>query len=131
MLVNLPDFADRVAHQIRVLHVVDRIPTVFFLVGQRAFYHRIEGFEQGRTDGQIAFVTGAGQGAGRVIAITLAKHNAGGVAVNDFVAKRAQAVADEIIAMSIPACAVPADVSDIESVAAAMISAGPYNAVSQ
>ena len=32
-------------------------------------------------DGQIAFVTGAGQGAGRGIALALARHNAGGVAV--------------------------------------------------
>ena len=37
--------------------------------------------------GQIAFVTGAGQGAGRAIALALARHNAGGVAVNDFVAE--------------------------------------------
>ena len=33
--------------------------------------------------GQIAFVTGAGQGAGRAIALALARHNAGGVAVNE------------------------------------------------
>ena len=32
--------------------------------------------------GQIAFVTGAGQGAGRAIALALAHHNAGGVAVS-------------------------------------------------
>lgn len=70
--------------------------------------------------GQIAFVTGAGQGAGRAIALTLAKHNAGGIAVNDFVAERAQAVAEEIIAMGIPAYAAPADVSDLRSVTAAM-----------
>ncbi|WP_317929675.1 SDR family NAD(P)-dependent oxidoreductase [Halioxenophilus sp. WMMB6] len=74
-------------------------------------------------DGQIAFVTGAGQGAGRAIALALAKHNAGGVAVNDFVAERAQAVADEIKALGIPAVATPADVSDINSVTAAMDSA--------
>ena len=29
--------------------------------------------------GQIALVTGAGQGAGRAIALALARHNAGGV----------------------------------------------------
>ena len=39
--------------------------------------------------GQVAFVTGAGQGAGRAIALMLARHNAGGIAVNDFVQERA------------------------------------------
>ena len=43
--------------------------------------------------GQVALVTGAGQSAGRGIALMLARHNAGGVAVNDFVAERAAAVA--------------------------------------
>lgn len=70
--------------------------------------------------GQVAFVTGAGQGAGRAIAIALAKHNAGGVAVNDFVEERAQAVADEISALGVPAVAAPADVGDHASVKAAM-----------
>lgn len=70
-------------------------------------------------NGQIALVTGAGQGAGRAIALALAHHNAGGVAVNDFVAERAQAVADEIAALGIPAVAAPADVGDHTSVAEA------------
>jgi 3-oxoacyl-[acyl-carrier protein] reductase len=70
--------------------------------------------------GQIAFVTGAGQGAGRAIALTLARHNAGGVAVNDFVEERAKAVAAEIEALGVPAIAVPADVGDRASVGAAM-----------
>lgn len=74
-------------------------------------------------DGQIAFVSGAGQGAGRAIALTLARHNAGGVAVNDFVAERAQAVVDEITALGIPAVAAPADVGDLDSVASAMCTA--------
>jgi 3-oxoacyl-[acyl-carrier protein] reductase len=69
--------------------------------------------------GQFAFVTGAGQGAGRGIALTLARHNAGGVAVNDFVAERAEAVAAEIEAMGVRAVAAPADVSDHASVSAA------------
>lgn len=73
--------------------------------------------------GQIAFVTGAGQGAGRAIALTLAHHNAGGVAVNDFVAARAEAVAAEIAALGIPAIGVQADVGDHESVKAAMAKA--------
>jgi NAD(P)-dependent dehydrogenase (short-subunit alcohol dehydrogenase family) len=71
-------------------------------------------------NGQIAFVTGAGQGAGRAIALALAHHNAGGVAVNDYVLERAQAVADEISALGVPALAVQADVGDRASVQAAM-----------
>ncbi len=73
--------------------------------------------------GQFAFVTGAGQGAGRAIALTLAAHNAGGVAVNDFVAERAKAVAAEIEAMGVRAVAVQADVSDHASVSAAFMRA--------
>ncbi len=69
---------------------------------------------------QVAFVTGAGQGAGRAIAILLARHNAGGVAINDFVEERAEAVAAEINALGVPAVAVQADVGDHSSVSAAM-----------
>ncbi len=74
-------------------------------------------------DGQVAFVSGAGQGAGRAIAMTLARHNAGGVAVNDFVPERAQSVADEITALGVPAIAAPADVGDLEAVKSAMTAA--------
>ncbi len=73
--------------------------------------------------GQIAFVTGAGQGAGRAIALTLAHHNAGGVAVNDFVLERAEAVAAEIRELGVPACAVQADVGNMASVKAAVAKA--------
>jgi 3-oxoacyl-[acyl-carrier protein] reductase len=69
--------------------------------------------------GQVAFVTGAGQGAGRGIALMLARHNAGGVAVNDFVMERAEAVAAEILSMGVPAVPVQADVSEYASVRAA------------
>lgn len=69
--------------------------------------------------GQVALVTGAGQGAGRGIALELARHNAGGIAVNDFVAERAEAVAEEIRAMGVPARAVPFDVCDLSAVRAA------------
>lgn len=69
--------------------------------------------------GQVAIVTGAGQNAGRATAIELAKHNAGGVAVNDFVAERAEAVAEEIRAMGVPALAVPFDVCDLDAIKAA------------
>ncbi len=70
--------------------------------------------------GQIAFVTGAGQGAGRGIALTLAHHNAGGIAVNDFVAERAAAVVAEIEALGVRAIAVPCDVGDHAAVSAAV-----------
>jgi NAD(P)-dependent dehydrogenase (short-subunit alcohol dehydrogenase family) len=69
--------------------------------------------------GQAALVTGAGQGAGRGIALLLAQHNAGGVAVNDFFLERAEAVAAEIRALGVKAVAVQADVGDYASVAAA------------
>jgi 3-oxoacyl-[acyl-carrier protein] reductase len=69
--------------------------------------------------GQNAFVSGAGQGAGRGIALLLAQHNAGGVAVNDFVLSRAEAVAAEIEAIGIRAVPVQADVGDYASVTAA------------
>lgn len=70
--------------------------------------------------GQSAFVTGAGQGAGRAIALTLARHNAGGIAVNDFVLERAEAVVEEIEAMGVKAVAVQADVGNLNSVKAAV-----------
>ncbi len=67
--------------------------------------------------GQIALVTGAGQGAGRAIALALARHNAGGVAVNDFVPERAQAVSKEIESLGVRAMPAPADVGDHSAVA--------------
>ncbi len=69
--------------------------------------------------GQAALVTGAGQGAGRAIALALAQHNAGGVAVNDFVLERAAAVAAEIEALGVRAVPVQADVGDHASVTVA------------
>ena len=69
-------------------------------------------------DGQVGFVTGAGQGAGRAIALALARHNAGGVAVNDYVPERAAAVAAEIEALGVKAMAVPCDVGDLDAVRA-------------
>jgi len=69
--------------------------------------------------GQVALVTGAGQNAGRAIALELARHNAGGVAVNDFVPERAEAVAEEVRRLGVPALAVPFDVGDLEAIRAA------------
>jgi NAD(P)-dependent dehydrogenase (short-subunit alcohol dehydrogenase family) len=68
-------------------------------------------------------VTGAGQGAGRAIALMLARHNAGGVAVNDYLLDRAQAVAAEITALGVQAVPVQADVGDHASVKAAYAAA--------
>lgn len=73
--------------------------------------------------GQVAFVTGAGQGAGRGIAMLLAAHGAR-VAVNDFAAERAQAVAQEIRSAGSHAIAVQADVGDLDSVRAAVAATG-------
>jgi NAD(P)-dependent dehydrogenase (short-subunit alcohol dehydrogenase family) len=67
--------------------------------------------------GQVALVTGAGQGAGRAIAMMLARHG-GAVAVNDFVIDRAEAVAEEIRSAGGSAIGAQADVSDLESVRA-------------
>lgn len=74
-------------------------------------------------NGQVAFVTGAGQGAGRAIALAFARHNAGGVAINDYIAERSEAVAEEIRALGVPAIAAPADVGDHDSVKTAMAKA--------
>jgi 3-oxoacyl-[acyl-carrier protein] reductase len=70
--------------------------------------------------GQIAFITGAGQGAGRSIALLMAHHDAGGIAVNDFVVERAEAVVAEIQSLGVRAIAVPADVGEHASVRAAI-----------
>ena len=72
--------------------------------------------------GQTAFVTGAGQGVGRGIALRLALHNAA-VAVNDYVPERARAVAEEIQAAGGRAFAVQADVSDADAITAAFAKA--------
>ena len=68
--------------------------------------------------GRVALVTGAGQGVGRQIALHLAGHNSGGVAVNDYHLDRAEAVVEEIKAAGGKAIAVQADVTDLASVKA-------------
>src|SRR5580698_10527291 len=67
--------------------------------------------------GRVALVTGAGQGVGRQIALHLGgATGSGGVAVNDYVLERAEAVAEEVRAAGGKAIAVQADVSDQASV---------------
>lgn len=68
--------------------------------------------------GRVSLVTGAGQGVGRQIALHLASHGGGGVAVNDFHLDRAEAVAEEIRAQGGKAIAVQADVTDLAAVKA-------------
>jgi 3-oxoacyl-[acyl-carrier protein] reductase len=69
--------------------------------------------------GRVGLVTGAGQGVGRQIALHLGTAtNSGGVAVNDYVLARAEAVAEEIRAAGGKAMAVQCDVSDHAAVKA-------------
>ena len=68
-----------------------------------------------RLEKQVAIVTGAGQGIGRAIAITLAREGAT-VVVNDVVPERADEVAGEIKSAGGQALAVAADVSKAEEV---------------
>jgi NAD(P)-dependent dehydrogenase (short-subunit alcohol dehydrogenase family) len=69
--------------------------------------------------GRTALVTGAGQGVGRRIALTLAAERAR-IAVNDLVAERAQKVADEIAAAGGQAVATAFDITDLAAVRAAV-----------
>ena len=66
-------------------------------------------------DGKVALVTGAGQGVGESIAAFLAANGAA-VAVNDFHAERAEAVAEAITASGGTAIGAQADVTDQASV---------------
>ncbi|MAA75485.1 MAG: oxidoreductase [Salinisphaeraceae bacterium] len=68
--------------------------------------------------GQIAFVTGAGQGVGRQTALTLAAHGAR-VVVNDYFDERAQVVTAEIKSAGGKALALAGDVTNYEGMQAA------------
>ncbi|WP_039057003.1 (S)-acetoin forming diacetyl reductase [Enterobacter sp. Bisph1] len=68
---------------------------------------------------KVAFVTGAGQGIGKAIALRLAKDGFA-VAVTDYNAATAQAVADEITQNAGSAIALTVDVADREQVLAAV-----------
>src|SRR3990172_6800974 len=70
-------------------------------------------------EGRRALVTGAGQGIGRAIALTLAEAGAR-VAVNDIVPTHADAVVEEISVAGGRATAVPFDVTDFAQVVSAI-----------
>jgi 3-oxoacyl-[acyl-carrier protein] reductase len=75
--------------------------------------------------GRTVLVTGAGQGVGLETALLLARNGAGGIAVNDLVAERAEAAADEVgrAAPGIRVVAGAADVGDEEAVRAMVAAA--------
>jgi 3-oxoacyl-[acyl-carrier protein] reductase len=74
-------------------------------------------------EGRRAIVTGAGQGIGRAISLTLAQAGAV-VAVNDIAAPRAEAVVEEIVAAGGKANALSFDVTDHGQVASAIEQSG-------
>jgi NAD(P)-dependent dehydrogenase (short-subunit alcohol dehydrogenase family) len=77
-------------------------------------------------DGRRALVTGAGQGVGEAIARELAAAGCH-VLVNDFVADRAQAVADDIVKSGGSATSLPFDVTDYAAINQVISAAGPVH----
>lgn len=75
--------------------------------------------EAGSLSGQVAFISGAGQGVGRATALRLGSLGAQ-IAVNDIATTRATGVVDELAAAGVDAIAVEADVTDYQQVAAAI-----------
>ena len=81
-----------------------------------------------RLGGRTALITGAGQGVGRRIALTLAAEGAR-VAVNDLLPARARQVADEIAAAGGRAVAAAFDVTDLDATRAAIDPTGPVGPI--
>jgi 3-oxoacyl-[acyl-carrier protein] reductase len=73
--------------------------------------------------GRVALVTGAGQGVGREIALHFARHNAGGVVINDFYLDRAEEVVRAVEEEGTAALAVACDVTDYHAVGEMVASA--------
>jgi 3-oxoacyl-[acyl-carrier protein] reductase len=67
--------------------------------------------------GRTAFITGAGRGVGRQVAMHMASHGAGAIVVNDFNIDRAVNVAAEVEALGVRALPLQGDVSDYKAVA--------------
>ena len=76
-------------------------------------------------NGQVALVTGGGQGVGRQICLELAAEGAR-VVVNDLFEERAQAVADEITAAGGQALAAPANITKLDEVEAMVARASAH-----
>ncbi|MBU2694967.1 SDR family NAD(P)-dependent oxidoreductase [Pimelobacter sp. 30-1] len=66
--------------------------------------------------GRTALVTGAGQGVGREVALTFARHGADAVVVNDYDEGRARAVAAEVEALGARALVMATDITDFAAV---------------
>jgi NAD(P)-dependent dehydrogenase (short-subunit alcohol dehydrogenase family) len=76
--------------------------------------------------GYRALVTGGGQGVGRGICLALSSAGAA-IVVNDYVAERAEQVAEEVRAAGGDARALPFDVTDYPAVSTAFAAAGPVD----
>lgn len=68
--------------------------------------------------GRIALITGAGRGVGRETVLLFARHNAGGIVINDLFQARAEEVAKEVAALDtgVPCLPVGTDVTKHEEV---------------
>ena len=73
----------------------------------------------GNLDGRVAFITGAGRGIGRGIALAMAKQGAG-ICVAELDPAVGEATAQELRALGAPALAIPTDASDREQIEAAV-----------